>query len=154
MPAVAVDFGADEGRNVLIDLAQTAAGASGSYSNLVLTRVDDHVVRMSVMTEPFYWHRHPNSDELFLVLDGVLLLKTSQEQIELSSGQLYTIPAGLAHSTSPISERSVKYHGRESRHGKRTAPRARVILTFRVSTRPIPYWRVRLARCAVSLPRT
>lgn len=75
---------------------------SGAYANFVLTRVDDHVVRMSVMTEPFYWHRHPDSDETFLVLEGDVLLETANERVKLGPGQLYTVPAGLAHVTSPI----------------------------------------------------
>jgi mannose-6-phosphate isomerase-like protein (cupin superfamily) len=100
-------FESDEGREVLIDLARVAAGASGSYANVVLTRVDDHVVRMSVMTEPFYWHRHPDSDETFLVVEGEVLLETARERVKLGPGQLYTVPAGLAHVTSPITARSV-----------------------------------------------
>jgi mannose-6-phosphate isomerase-like protein (cupin superfamily) len=73
----------------------------------VLTTVNDHVVRMSVMTEPFYWHRHPTSDETFLVVEGTVLLETAHERIELAAGQGYTVPAGLAHITSPITARSV-----------------------------------------------
>src|SRR5947209_7706576 len=95
-----------EGREVLVDLAQAAAGASGSYANFAITTVDDHVVRMSVMTEPFYWHRHPDSDETFLVLEGTVVLETANERVELGAGQLYTVPADLAHITSPLTARS------------------------------------------------
>jgi mannose-6-phosphate isomerase-like protein (cupin superfamily) len=98
---------AETGQEVLIDLARAAAAASGRYTNFPLTTVDDHVVRMSVMTEPFYWHRHPDSDETFLVLEGKLLLETANERVELGAGQLYTVPARLAHITSPLTARSV-----------------------------------------------
>lgn len=107
MRGMAADVEAGEGREVLVDLARAAAGATGSYANFVLTTVDDHVVRMSVMTEPFYWHRHPDSDETFLVLDGKILLETAHDRVELGPGQLYTVPAGVAHITSPLTARSV-----------------------------------------------
>lgn len=94
-------------REVVIDLAAAATGVDGGYANFPLTTVDDHVVRMSVMTEPFYWHRHPGCDETFLVLEGTLLLETAHERVELGPGQLYTVPAGLAHTTSPVTDRSV-----------------------------------------------
>jgi mannose-6-phosphate isomerase-like protein (cupin superfamily) len=97
----------NEAREVVIDLAAAAAGVSDAYANFALTTVDDHVVRMSIMTEPFYWHRHPGCDETFLVLEGMLLLQTTHEQVQLGPGQLYTVPAGLAHTTSPVTERSV-----------------------------------------------
>lgn len=35
------------------------------YSNVSLNSVNDHEIRMSVMTEQFRWHRHPDSDETF-----------------------------------------------------------------------------------------
>jgi mannose-6-phosphate isomerase-like protein (cupin superfamily) len=107
MADVTPGFDSGEGREVLIDLARAVAGASGSYANFALTRVDDHVVRISVMTEPFYWHRHPDADETFLVVEGAVLLETTNDRVELGPGQLYTVPAGLAHVTSPITARSV-----------------------------------------------
>jgi mannose-6-phosphate isomerase-like protein (cupin superfamily) len=94
-------------RQGVVDLTQAAARVSGAYANFVLSTVDDHVVRMSVMTEPFYWHRHPDSDETFLVIEGKVLLETTNARVELAPGQLYTVPAGLAHVTSPMTERSV-----------------------------------------------
>jgi mannose-6-phosphate isomerase-like protein (cupin superfamily) len=96
-----------DGKQMLIDLARAAAEASGSYSNFPLTEVDDHVVRMSVMTEPFCWHRHPDSDETFLVIEGEVVLETAVERVRLGPGQLYTVPAGMAHVTAPATARSV-----------------------------------------------
>jgi hypothetical protein len=32
--------------------------------------VNDHVVRVSVLTESFFWHFHPNSDESFWAVEG------------------------------------------------------------------------------------
>jgi mannose-6-phosphate isomerase-like protein (cupin superfamily) len=104
---MASDAEAGLGREVLIDLGRAAAQVTGSYANFALTTVDDHVVRMSVMTAPFYWHRHPGADETFLVVEGSLLLETENERIELGAGQLYTVPGGLAHVTSPVTARSV-----------------------------------------------
>jgi hypothetical protein len=37
------------------------------YDNHPIANVNDHVVRISTMTEPYHWHFHPNSDETFLV---------------------------------------------------------------------------------------
>ena len=104
---VAADLETGFGREVLVDLRRAAAEAGGSYANFAVTTVDDHVVRLSVMTEPFYWHRHPGADETFLVLEGTVLLETAKERIELRAGQLYTVPGGLAHITSPVTARSV-----------------------------------------------
>ncbi len=89
------------------DLAQIANSIQDSYTNFVVGEVNDHVVRISVMTEPFYWHSHPDSDEVFHVLEGGLLIEFEDREIELTPGQMLTVPAGAVHRTSPIGPRSV-----------------------------------------------
>jgi mannose-6-phosphate isomerase-like protein (cupin superfamily) len=81
--------------------------AFNSYANFPLALVNDHVVRVGVMTEPFYWHLHPNSDESFLAIEGSLYIDLDDRTIELLPGQLFTIPANTRHCTRPGGPRSV-----------------------------------------------
>jgi hypothetical protein len=46
------------------------------YYNQAITVVNDHVIRVSVMTSGYPWHLHPNSDETFIVMEGTLVLET------------------------------------------------------------------------------
>jgi mannose-6-phosphate isomerase-like protein (cupin superfamily) len=78
-----------------------------SYHNAPVSGVNDHVIRCSVMTAPFYWHYHPNSDESFLVIEGMLCIDLEGGTIELQPGQLFTVPAGVRHRTRPKGDRSV-----------------------------------------------
>lgn len=80
---------------------------TNSYANFPLALVNDHVVRVSVMTEPFYWHLHPNSDETFLAVEGSLYIDLDTTTIELFPGQLFTIPKNTKHRTRPNGNRSV-----------------------------------------------
>jgi mannose-6-phosphate isomerase-like protein (cupin superfamily) len=91
----------------IIDTLKLATSASGKYTNMILDRTNNHLIRLSVMTEPFYWHRHPNSDETFMVLEGVMALDLLNITLELSQGQIYTVPMGTVHRTRPVTERSV-----------------------------------------------
>jgi quercetin dioxygenase-like cupin family protein len=77
------------------------------YENHIVSDVNDHVVRISVMTEPYPWHRHPNSDETFIVLEGSLLLQFEAGELVLQPGDLATVPAGVVHRTRPATPRSV-----------------------------------------------
>jgi len=94
-------------RSDLIDLLQRAKDLSGKYENLVLAEVNDHVVRIALMTEPYFWHMHPNSDEIFLGLEGALALYLENQRIELSPGQMFIVPKGVKHRTAPAGARSV-----------------------------------------------
>lgn len=80
---------------------------SDGYRNVALGEVNDHEIRMSVMTEQFPWHRHPDSDETFLGVDGELVVEFSDGQIVVGPGEFVTVPAGTIHRTRPAGERSV-----------------------------------------------
>jgi mannose-6-phosphate isomerase-like protein (cupin superfamily) len=96
----------DEDLN-LLDVMRKAKELSGKYENLVLAQINDHVLRISLMTEPFFWHFHPNSDETFLGLEGTVILELENRVITLEAGQLFTVPKGVRHRTAPADGRSV-----------------------------------------------
>jgi mannose-6-phosphate isomerase-like protein (cupin superfamily) len=89
------------------DVGLKAQELSGKYENVVLSRTNDHVVRISRMTEPYFWHLHPDSDETFLGIEGVLILELEHQRIELGPGQMITVPKGIRHRTSPAGSHSV-----------------------------------------------
>lgn len=91
----------------LIDPARLSQAVTERYHNRSLTVVNDHEVRMSVMTEPFEWHRHPDSDETFLAVEGALIIELDEREITLHPGQMITVKRGLRHRTRPEGERSV-----------------------------------------------
>jgi mannose-6-phosphate isomerase-like protein (cupin superfamily) len=62
---------------------------------------------MSVMTEQFRWHRHPDSDETFFGVDGELVIEFQDREVVVKPGQFVTVPAGTLHRTRPAGERSV-----------------------------------------------
>ncbi|WPU94098.1 cupin domain-containing protein [Mucilaginibacter sabulilitoris] len=91
----------------IVDLNEHSGKAAGGYKNFPLSEVNDHVIRMSIMTEDFYWHYHPNSDETFIVIEGTLMLDLETGTIELNKGQMITVPKNIAHRTRPKGAQSV-----------------------------------------------
>jgi mannose-6-phosphate isomerase-like protein (cupin superfamily) len=90
-----------------IDPAALQALVAAPYWNEALTTVNDHEIRMSVMTHPFGWHLHPDSDETFLAIDGRLVISLEDREITLSPGQMFTVKRGVLHKTRPDGDRSV-----------------------------------------------
>src|ERR1700677_1178271 len=86
---------------------ETESSNHSKYDNHPITKINDHVVRISTMTEPYHWHFHPNSDETFLVIEGRLSIEFESGTLELDPGQLLTIPRGVRHRTRPVGVRSV-----------------------------------------------
>jgi mannose-6-phosphate isomerase-like protein (cupin superfamily) len=77
------------------------------YDNHPIAKINDHVVRIATMTEPYHWHFHPNSDETFLVIEGRLSIEFENGSVELDPGQLITVPRCVRHRTRPVGARSV-----------------------------------------------
>lgn len=90
-----------------LNLAEMASQCHSGITNFPVGLVNDHVIRMSIMTEDFRWHYHPNSDETFLTLEGTVLIDLEEHTVELGAGQLFTIPANVRHRTRPKKGRSV-----------------------------------------------
>jgi mannose-6-phosphate isomerase-like protein (cupin superfamily) len=45
----------------------------------------------------FDWHSHPDTDDLFLVLDGTLDIELRDRTVTLGPGELFVVPAGVEH---------------------------------------------------------
>jgi mannose-6-phosphate isomerase-like protein (cupin superfamily) len=90
-----------------IDYAALADAARDGYLNRVIAGVNNHDVHLSVMDAPYRWHVHPNSDEIFVAVEGTLVIEFDEGTVELRAGQLLTVPAGKRHCTRPGGGRSV-----------------------------------------------
>ncbi len=68
------------------------------WSPVDVGRVNDQVVRLSLLEGEFHWHKHTNEDELFYVLKGRIVIQLKdQPHITLREGQMAVIPKGKEH---------------------------------------------------------
>ena len=55
----------------------------------------------------FTWHAHPDTDELFLVIDGSLTIRLRGGDVTLGPGELYVVPRGTEHCPRADAEAAV-----------------------------------------------
>ena len=83
----------------LIDIPREIAEHE-PWFNQSLTTVNDAVVRLGILHGEFHWHKHDEQDELFLVLEGQLLVDVEgQGTLTLERHQGYCVPRGITHRT-------------------------------------------------------
>jgi mannose-6-phosphate isomerase-like protein (cupin superfamily) len=83
----------------IIDIGEKTKGISETWKNFVLGEVNDHVIRVSVLDREFHWHRHPETDEAFLVISGELFIDLEDKTVSLKEGQIFIVPRGTKHRT-------------------------------------------------------
>jgi mannose-6-phosphate isomerase-like protein (cupin superfamily) len=87
----------------VVDIDKVAGAVTEVYRNQVLLQVNQHCLRLGVLGGQYPWHSHPKSDELFLVLDGHLVIELADGKVlELGPRQTVTVPAGVLHRTRGV----------------------------------------------------
>lgn len=63
----------------------------------IVARVNDTEVKLAKIQGEFDWHQHAGEDELFLVLEGRLLLRFRDRDVWLDAGEMLVVPRGVEH---------------------------------------------------------
>lgn len=80
-----------------VDLAAALATFHEPWSPRIVARYNDNKVFLAKAEGDFVWHSHPDTDDLFLVLDGRLTIELPDRTVELGPGELFVVPRGVEH---------------------------------------------------------
>lgn len=87
----------------VVNLSAEGAAVKERYRNMVINQVNDSCLRLAVFDEVYRWHYHPTSDELFVVVEGLLAIDlVDGRELRLGPWQCVTIPAMTRHRTRAI----------------------------------------------------
>ena len=53
------------------------------------------------------WHSHPETDEVFFIVDGRLEIELRDETVSLEKGELFVVPKGVEHRPRAEKECSI-----------------------------------------------
>jgi mannose-6-phosphate isomerase-like protein (cupin superfamily) len=80
-----------------IDLAEKLATFSDPWQPRTVAAFNGNDVMVVKAHGEFVWHRHDDTDDLFLVLKGTLVIELRDGSVTLGPGQLYVVPKGVEH---------------------------------------------------------
>ena len=72
----------------------------------VIAEMNDYQFKVVKLQGDFIWHDHKNTDETFIVLDGVLRIDFRDGAVHVSAGEMFVVPKGVEHK--PYAEHEVK----------------------------------------------
>jgi mannose-6-phosphate isomerase-like protein (cupin superfamily) len=80
-----------------INLAEKLASFSQHFSPRTVTRFNDCDVMVVKVLGEFVWHKHDDTDDFFLVLEGTLDIERRDRTVTLGPGELCVVPKGVEH---------------------------------------------------------
>jgi len=87
----------DRDKPVRINLRQKLATFSEQWAPKIVARYNDNEVRLVKTEGEWVWHRHDETDELFLILDGEFDMDFRDGTLTVRAGELLIVPRGVEH---------------------------------------------------------
>ncbi|UCC25796.1 MAG: cupin domain-containing protein [Gemmatimonadales bacterium] len=89
----------------VVNLKEKLALFSDHWSPRIAGELNGQYVKLAKLQGEFIWHRHPEEDELFLVLSGELELHLRDRTVRLREGEFFIVPRGVEHK--PVAREEV-----------------------------------------------
>ena len=80
-----------------INLAEKLDAFSEHWSPKIVARYNDNEVRLVETDGEFVWHKHDETDELFLILEGEFDMDFRDRTVTVKPGELLIVPRGTEH---------------------------------------------------------
>lgn len=92
--------------NKKVNLENSFSTVENYFSPKIIGEVNNEFVKIAkIKGEDIPWHNHENEDELFLILEGSLLMEIENESsFTMNTGDLYIVKKGVNHRVSSTND--------------------------------------------------
>ncbi len=98
--------GADSVRSV-INFQNKLGLISEQWAPKIIAQMNDYHLKLVKIQGNFVWHSHPETDEVFIVLEGSMDIDFRDGKVTLASGEMCVVPKGVEHKPYAAGECSV-----------------------------------------------
>jgi len=87
-----------------INIIEKLGKFSDYWSPRVIAEMNDYQFKLVKLHGEFVWHHHPDTDEVFIVLDGEMAIEFRDGQVSMEAGDMFVVPKGIEHKPVAPSE--------------------------------------------------
>ena len=80
-----------------VNLAEKLDQFSEHFAPKIIARYNDNEVRLVKAEGELVWHKHDETDELFLIFDGEFDMEFRDRTVTVRPGELLIVPRGVEH---------------------------------------------------------
>lgn len=89
-----------------VNLAQKLSTFADHWAPRTVATLNELDVMVVKVEGEFVWHSHPDTDDFFLVLDGIVDIEMRDRTVTLGAGELFVVPKGVEHR--PVARREAQ----------------------------------------------
>jgi mannose-6-phosphate isomerase-like protein (cupin superfamily) len=90
----------------VVNLAQKFNQIQEFWQPRIAGEINESYLKLARLKGEFIWHLHEHEDELFLVIQGTLLIRLREQELVLHAGEFAIIPHGVEHL--PVAQEEVQ----------------------------------------------
>ena len=90
-----------------INLSRKFDKFSDHWSPKVIAEMNDYQFKLVKIKNDFIWHKHEDTDEVFIVIEVEIAIEFENETIDLKSGEMLVVPKGVKHRPHAKKEASI-----------------------------------------------
>lgn len=87
-----------------INFRQKFSLFSEHWKPKVVAEMNDYQFKLAKIQGEFIWHSHAETDETFLIIEGLLRLEFRDGAVELKPGEMFVVPKGVEHRPVAVEE--------------------------------------------------
>lgn len=89
-----------------INIKEKLAKFSEYFSPKIIAQMNDYHFKLSKFQGEFVWHKHKDTDETFIVLEGEMKIFFQDGEVDLKEGEMFIVQKGVEHK--PFAEKECK----------------------------------------------
>jgi mannose-6-phosphate isomerase-like protein (cupin superfamily) len=85
-----------------IHLSKKLNQFSDYWAPKIIAQLNNYHFKLVKFKGDFVWHKHQETDEAFIVLQGEMCIQFRDGEVSLESGEMFIVPKGVEHK--PLAE--------------------------------------------------
>ena len=78
-----------------------------TWSPKVIAEMNDYQFKLVKIKDEFVWHKHKDTDEVFIVIEGKINIEFEDQIVELNAGEMIVVPKGKKHKPYATEEAKI-----------------------------------------------
>ncbi len=72
----------------------------GDYATGIIGKMNNYEFKVVRFKGDFVWHSHSDTDEAFIIIEGVMVMSFRDRKVEVGPGEMIIVPKGIEHKPS------------------------------------------------------